>query len=80
MNEKAAPRGAIEIIVTVLQAAQHGAAKTRLMQSSNLDSRRIQELLNFLFTRKFIERERNVFETTQKGLRFLEDYAALEGS
>ncbi len=81
--EKPARRGRIEIIASILQAAKEGAIKTRLMYRSNLDFRGIDKYLNFLVSKKFLEKknsEKTIYKTSQRGLEFLETYGRLEES
>ncbi len=76
-------RGRIEIISSILTAAKDGVIKTRLMYQSNLDFRGLDKYLDFLVSKKFLERSdsgKTMYKTTQKGLEFLQTYGKLEDS
>ena len=81
--EKTVRRGRIEIIASILQAAKEGAIKTRLMYQSNLDFRGIDKYLDFLISKKFLDKKdsgKTTYRTSQKGLEFLETYGKLHES
>jgi predicted transcriptional regulator len=69
-------RSRTDIIGMILQAAMHGATKTRLMYSAYLSYAQVQEYLQFLTDRKLIsfEEESQEYKLTEQGLRFLRVY------
>ena len=69
-------RSRTDIISTILQAAMHGATKTRLMYGAYLSYAQIQEYLAFLKDRKLIsfEEESQQYKLTEQGLKFLRVY------
>ncbi len=69
-------RSRTDIIAMILQAAMHGATKTRLMYSAYLSYAQVQEYLAFLKDRKLIsfEEESQEYKLTEQGLRFLRVY------
>jgi predicted transcriptional regulator len=69
-------RSRTDIIAMILQAAMHGATKTRLMYSAYLSYAQVQECLQFLTERKLIsfEEESQEYKLTEQGLRFLRVY------
>src|SRR3989442_13453676 len=74
-------RGRTEIIASLLEAAKEGKSRTHLMYASELDSRGLRKYMEFLVSRKFVERESSSmssYKTTAKGLEFLEAHKRLE--
>lgn len=69
-------RSRTDIIAMILQAAMHGATKTRLMYSAYLSYAQVQEYLAFLTDRKLINFEEGSqeYKLTEQGLRFLRVY------
>jgi len=69
-------RSRTDIIAMILQAAMHGATKTRLMYSAYLSYAQVQEYLGFLTDRKLIsfEEESQEYKLTEQGLKFLRVY------
>jgi predicted transcriptional regulator len=69
-------RSRTDIIAMILQAAMHGATKTRLMYSAYLSYAQVQEYLQFLNERKLIsfEEESQEYKLTEQGLKFLRVY------
>jgi predicted transcriptional regulator len=69
-------RSRTDIISMILQAAMHGATKTRLMYSAYLSYAQVQEYLQFLTERKLLtfEEESQQFKLTEQGLKFLRVY------
>jgi predicted transcriptional regulator len=79
-----AVRGRMDIMADILDQAQQGAKKTRLMYKCNLSFRQLRVYLDFLLKRNFVvlvapaEKQYGVFRTTRKGLAFLESYRDLQ--
>ena len=79
-----AVRGRMDIIADILNQAEHGTKKTRIMYACNLSFRQLRVYLEFLLKRGFLalhdsENEKNhVFKTTEKGLAFLRAYRTLQ--
>lgn len=69
-------RSRTDIIAMILQAAMHGATKTRLMYSAYLSYAQLQEYLAFLTERKLISQEEGTqeYKLTEQGLRYLRVY------
>jgi predicted transcriptional regulator len=69
-------RSRTDIIAMILQAAMHGATKTRLMYSAYLSYAQVQEYLAFLNERKLLsfEEESQEYKLTEQGLKFLRVY------
>jgi len=70
-------RDRLKIIAEILQAAKNGAKKTHIMYQCNLSYHQTKKLLTFLLETGFI-RIGNSYDTTEKGLRFLQTYQTLE--
>lgn len=60
----------------ILQAATHGATKTRLMYSAYLSYAQLQEYLAFLIERRLLALEEgaSTYKLTEQGLKFLRVY------
>jgi len=69
-------RSRTDIISMILQAAMHGATKTRLMYSAYLSYSQVQEYIHFTMERRLIsfEEESQQYKLTEQGLRFLRVY------
>jgi predicted transcriptional regulator len=69
-------RSRTDIIAMILQAAMHGATKTRLMYSAFLSYAQVQEYLQYLTERQLIMFEENTreYKLTPQGLHFLGVY------
>ena len=66
-------RSRSEIIAMILQAANKGATKTRIMYAAYLSYAQVKEYLAFLQTRGLITYEEGtqLFRLTEKGLHYL---------
>ena len=69
-------RSRTDIIAMILQAAMHGATKTRLMYSAYLSYAQVQEYLAYLTHTKLnsFEEGSQEYKLTEQGLRFLRVY------
>ena len=61
-----------DIVIGILEAAQHGKLKTHLMKEVKLNFRQIQYYLDQLLSKNFIKKEDNFYKTTEKGLDVIE--------
>jgi len=69
-------RSRIDIAALILEAANGGAAKTKIMYKAFLSYAQLKEYLNKLIENGLIEhnKEERIFRITEKGLRFLQLY------
>ncbi len=74
-------RERIEIIYDILKAIQDkgGKAKpTHILYKSNLSSQMLKEYLNYLLDKGFLQETRNarskLYQLTDKGYKYIEDY------
>ena len=69
-------RDRIDIISQILEAANGGASKTRIMQKALLTSAQLKEILTALSGKDLIRYDENarILRTTEQGLRFLQIY------
>jgi predicted transcriptional regulator len=71
-------RDKIEIIGDVLEAANGGTRRTRIMYKAVLSYKQMKEYVNFLAEKGLLEygyqEEVQIVKTTEKGLLFLESY------
>lgn len=70
----------MEIAAKILEVAQKGVIKTRIMYSAFLSYPQLKEYLEFLVENDLLEHisEKNLYLTTDKGKRFLNSYQELE--
>jgi predicted transcriptional regulator len=77
-------RNRMEIVANLLDIAKTATLKTHLMYKANLSYVMVNDYLDYLVDAGLIversERETNakLFETTEKGLKYLEIYASLQ--
>jgi predicted transcriptional regulator len=66
-------RSRSEIIAMILQAANKGATKTRIMYGAYLSYAQVQEYLGFLQQKELISYEEgtHLYKLTEKGLHYL---------
>ncbi|MDH5390759.1 MAG: winged helix-turn-helix domain-containing protein [Candidatus Bathyarchaeota archaeon] len=70
-------RDRFEIIAEILQVAKNGAKKTHIMYQCNLSHGQTNKFLTFLLETGFIRIGKS-YDTTEKGIRFLQAYQTLE--
>jgi predicted transcriptional regulator len=71
-------RGRIEITANILQIAQSGSRKTRIMYLGNLSFDLTQKYLRQLLALQLIEVREKIYAITPKGERFLADFQELQ--
>ncbi len=74
-------RSRTEITVLILEAANGGATKTKIMYKSFLSYAQLKEYFSMLIENALIEYEDgmlNMYRTTEKGLRLLKIYNQIE--
>jgi predicted transcriptional regulator len=74
-----AKRGRMEIIAEILLLCERENAKTSIMYKTNLNYAQLQSHLSSLTTIGMLTQENGLYLTTEKGFRFLELYAELQG-
>lgn len=73
-----------DIMATILEAANGGITKTKLLTRANLTSFQLRQYLHILVARKLLielsdEDEKHVaYRTTEKGMRYLSIYSSLK--
>jgi predicted transcriptional regulator len=74
-------RGWLEIIDLILSVCDHGALKTHIMYKCNLNSKQVQQYLDFALSHGLVESshdsqdtKRMVYATTLRGRRFMQAY------
>ena len=77
-------RGWFEIIYFILVVCKKGSLKTHIMYKCNLNSKQIDQYLQFLIDRKLLEREfespdskRHTYKTTERGSKYITAYNQL---
>jgi predicted transcriptional regulator len=77
-------RGWLEIIDLVLAVCDQGSLKTHVMYKCNLNSKQVQQYLDFVVSRSLIEvrqdpvdLKRITYKTTERGKRFMRSYNEL---
>ncbi len=72
-------RSRVEILAYILEAAIGGSNKTKIVYSTNINFKVLNENLELLIDRKFIEVFGKQFITTKLGMEFLEIYKKMTG-
>ena len=71
-------RSRTEIVAMILDSANGGATKTKIMYSAFLSYNQLKEYLTILIENNLIEYNgRTQFRTTEKGLQFLKTHNAI---
>ncbi|MGB7637732.1 MAG: winged helix-turn-helix domain-containing protein [Nitrososphaeraceae archaeon] len=77
-------RGWLEIIEFILSLCENGARKTHVMYRCNLNSKQINEYLNFLLECEMLGKiqegpnsKRHIYKTTELGKKFIGSYKQL---
>lgn len=84
MSNSSRKRSEIGIIASILSEARKGARKTRIMYRCNLSHGQLKVYLKFLLDMKLLmsvleeDSKTNFYQTTTKGLNFLDAYGKLE--
>ena len=78
MFRKRKRRDRLYIIAEVLEIAKNGSLKTQIMYQANLSFAQLNDYLGFLLEvgllKQSNENGKDVYRTTQKGVRFLRNY------
>ena len=72
-------RSRVEIIADILKAAIEGSNKTRLVYSTNINFTMVNESLELLVERGFIEVLGKRYYTTESGLEFIRIFDKMSG-
>ena len=70
-------RSSLDVTVNILEAAQGGVNKTRIVYGSNLNFEIVKGYLNTLVDGGFLNVDGKRYSTTEKGVKFIEDYSEL---
>ncbi len=72
-------RNRVEIIADILKTAIEGSNKTKLVYSTNINFKMLNENLELLVERRFLEVLGKRLYTTESGLEFLRIYEKMSG-
>ena len=74
-------RDRLYIIAEILAITKDGSLKTQVMYRANLSFKQLNDYLSFLLKRELIEviekNKKNIYKTTPKGIRYLENYEGI---
>ncbi len=72
-------RNDLDICADILQVAKTGAKKTQIVYQANLNFKIVKRYLNRLISTGMLSKveERRLYTTTNRGMRFLEQYNEL---
>lgn len=76
-------RNRFDIIMEILEIAKGGTGKTAILYGANLNSKLVNKYLDELVEKNFLEvteRPNKSFKTTEKGLKFLENFEEIKES
>ena len=71
-------------MATILESANGGITKTKLLTRANLTSGQLRQYLDVLITKKLVaqladeDRRHMAYRTTEKGIRYLSIYSTLK--
>ena len=72
-------RSRIELASNILEAANGGATKTKIMYKAFLSYAQLQEYLAMLIANSLLMREGDIYKTTSRGIGFLQTTRQLSG-
>jgi predicted transcriptional regulator len=73
-----------DIVAIILESANGGITKTRLLTRANLTSGQLRQYLDVLITKKLVvqladeDKRHMAYRTTEKGIRYLSIYSTLK--
>ena len=67
-------RNNLDIMAEVLEIARLGAKKTWIVYRANLNFKLVKEYLDELMEKRLLESDGAIYQTTDQGLEFLEEY------
>jgi len=77
-------RGWLEIIYFILVVCKNGSLKTHIMYKCNLNSKQVDQYLQFLTAKQLLEKEpeftdskRYIYKATETGMRYIDAYNKL---
>jgi predicted transcriptional regulator len=70
-------RSSLDVTVNILEAAQGGANKTRIVYGSNLNFEIVKGYINTLVNNDSLEVDGKRYSTTERGVKFVEEYREL---
>jgi predicted transcriptional regulator len=72
-------RSRTDIVATILEAANGGSTKTKIMYKAYLSYAQLKEYLSILIGNGLLEYEEGElkYKTTEKGLRFMKTYSEI---
>lgn len=70
-------RSSLDVTVNILEAAHGGANKTRIVYGSNLNFEIVKGYINTLVNNGFLENDGKRYSTTERGIKFVEEYREL---
>ena len=70
-------RSSLDVTVNILEAAQGGANKTRIVYWSNLNFEIVKGYINMLVNNGFLGIDGKRYSTTERGVKFVEEYREL---
>jgi predicted transcriptional regulator len=77
-------RGWLEIVNLMLTVCEHGALKTHVMYKCNLNSKQLQQYMDFMLSRSLISKseeegdvKRAIYTTTSRGKKLMTAYREL---
>lgn len=71
-------RDRLSIVAAILESANSGASKTRIMFLANLSFNLLEKYLNIAVKAEFIRAEGNKYTLTEQGREFLKQYKHFE--
>ena len=67
-------RNNLDIMAEILEIARLGAKKTWIVYRANLNYKLVKEYLDELMEKRLLDSDGSIYQTTDQGLEFLEEY------
>jgi len=73
-----AKRNRLETLNAILTTSAKGVKKTHIMYRANLSHQQLEKFLEFLTSKGLIMKEGDYYNTTSKGLIFIEEFEKIQ--
>jgi len=71
-------RNRLETLNAILTTSAKGVKKTHIMYRANLSHQQLEKFLEFLTSKGLLVKEGNYYNTTNKGLIFIEEFGKIQ--
>jgi len=71
-------RNWLETVNVILTISTNGIKKTHIMYKANLSHQQLEKFLSIMVSKNLLKKRNYSFETTEKGLVFIEEFRKIE--